>query len=164
MENKLTKGLSFFLTTIVIIMATVDIFLVVTAPWWLKTLYESSFSDIKIMLGYNYSTTSIIYPLMLIFFFICGLLCLGILIAAFRILYRIRQGVPFCIQNATSLRNAASSAFGLSVIFIAKMFFSPSILTLVCAGIFTLFGLFVLVMSLLIREAARIKEENELTI
>jgi hypothetical protein len=72
--------------------------------------------------------------------------------------------MPFCVQNAVSLRNAALCAFGLFAVFMTKMFFSASILTVVCGGIFLLFGLFVLVISQLMRVAVRIKEENELTI
>lgn len=164
MENKAARGLSTFLTAVVVFMSVCDVFLIATAPWWLKNVYQGDFDNFKIMLGYYYPTAGMIYPLMLTFFILCGLLCLGILAAAFRILMRIRRDLPFCQQNAVSLRNAAYCAFGLFLIFMSKMFFSPTILTVVCGGIFLLFGLFVLVISMLVKVAARIKEENELTI
>jgi hypothetical protein len=164
MDPKATKGLSMFLTVVVIFMSVCDIFLVCTAPLWLKAIYTEDFGELKIMLGYTYSPGGMIYPLMLAFFILCGLLCLGVLVAALRILMQIRRDMPFCVRNAVSMRNAAYCAFGLFAVFMAKMFFSWSILTLVCGGIFLLFGLFVLVMSQLVRVAARIKEENELTI
>lgn len=164
MGTKATKHLSMILTIVVIFMSVCDIFLICTAPFWLKAIYTNDFAGLKIMLGYTYSPDGLIYPLMLAFFIICGLLCLGILIAAFRILMQIRQDMPFSVRNAVSMRNAAFCAFGLFAVFMAKMFFSWSILTLVCGGIFLLFGLFVLVISQFVRVAARIKEENELTI
>ena len=164
MGSKATKGLSNFLTAVVVFMAVCDAVLIFTAPFWLKAVYDGNFGDLKIMLGYTFSPARLIYPLMLAFFIICGLLCLGILAAAFRILMQIRHDVPFSVRNAVSLRNAAFCAIGLFAVFMAKMFFSWSILTIVCGGIFLLFGLFVLVMSQLVREASRMKEENELTI
>ncbi len=127
-------------------------------------MYETNFAGLRIMMGYNYAMSGVIYPLMLTFFILSGLLCLGILAAAFRILWRIRRNVPFCTGNAISLRNAAICSFGLFVVFTLKMFFSPSILTLVCGGMFLLFGLFVIVMSQLVRVATQIREENDLTI
>lgn len=164
MGSKATKRLSMFLTVAVIFMSVCDISLIVTAPLWLKAIYTEDFGDLKIMLGYAYSPDGMIYPLMLAFFILCGLLCLGILIAAFRILMQIRRDMPFSVHNAVSMRSAAFCAFGLFAVFMAKMFFSWSILTLVCGGIFLLFGLFVMVISQLVRVAARIKDENELTI
>ena len=166
MNLKSTKGLVLvlFLTAVVILLSVCDVVIICTAPWWLHTLYKSDFAGLRIMLGYNYSMTGVIYPLMLTFFIISGLLCLGILAAAFRILNRIRQNNAFCVGNAISLRNAAACSLGLFIIFMSKMFFSPSILTLVCGGMFLLFALFVMVMSQLVRAAAQIKEENDLTI
>jgi cytochrome b561 len=164
MESKATKRLAVFLSLVVLFLSVCDVFIVVTSPWWLHTIYQGDYQGLRIMLGYNFSTSQIIYPLMLAFFILCGLLCLGILAAAYRILRRIRQSMPFCARNAVSLRNAALCSFGLFVIFMLKMFFSASILTFVCGGMFLLFGLFVMVMSQLVLEAARLKEESELTI
>ena len=164
MDCKAAKPLSMFLTVVVLFMSVCDVFLIFTSPWWLSKIYEGNFGDFKIMLGYNISSAAMIYPLMLSFFILCGLLCLGILVAAFRILSRIRHDMPFCSQNAISMRNAAFCAFGLFLVFMSKMFFSWSILTFVCGGIFLLFSLFVMVISQLVSVAVRIKEDNELTI
>lgn len=164
MNSKATSRLSVFLTAVVVILSACDVLIVCTSPWWLHTLYQSDFEEIRLMLGYNYSMANVIYPLMLAFFIISGLLCLGIFTAAYRILKRIRNDNPFCIENAISLRNAAICSFALLVVFLLKMLFSPSILTFVCAGMFLLFGLFIMVISQLVRTAAKIKEENDLTI
>lgn len=164
MNSKATRRLSVFLTAVVVFLSVCDIFIVCTSPWWLHTLYKTGFADLRVMLGYNYAMSSVIYPLMLAFFILSGLLCLGILVAAYRILKRIRIDNPFCDGNAASLRNAAICSFALFVVFMLKMAFSPSILTLVCGGMFLLFGLFVMVISQLVRTAAQIKEENDLTI
>lgn len=164
MDSKATSRLSAFLTAVVVILSACDVLVVCTSPWWLKALFQSDLEEIKLMLGYNRAVADVIYPLMLAFFIVSGLLCLGIFAAAYRILKRIRNDNPFCIENAVSLRNAAICAFALFAVFLLKMLFSPSILTLVCACIFLLFGLFVMVISQLVRTAAKIKEENDLTI
>lgn len=164
MESKSTKVLSLILLAAVIFLSVCDVLIVCTSPFWLHSLYESNFAGLRIMLGYNYAIGSAIYPLMLTFFIVSGLLCLGIFAQAFRILQRILKNVAFCKANAFSLRNAAICAFGLCAVFMLKLLFSPSILTFVCGGIFLIFGLFVLVMSQLVRSAAQLKEENDLTI
>ena len=164
MNSKATRWLSVFLTVVVIFLSVCDIAIVCSSPFWLSTLYKSNFAGLRVMLGYNYALTGVIYPLMLTFFIISGLFCLGILAAAYRILKRILKDSPFCVGNAVSLRNASFCSFGLFLVFMLKMLFSPSILTFVCGGMFLLFGLFVMVISQLVRVATQIKEENDLTI
>lgn len=164
MKAGAAKGLVVFLHIVVVILSVCDVAVVASSPFWLHAMYQSRFAVLRIMLGYNYAMSNVIYPLMLVFFIVCGLLCLGVLFEAYRILRRIRQNNPFCRGNAQSLRNAAFCALGLCAVFLIKMTFSPSILTLVCAGIFLLFALFVLVIAQLLLEAVRIKEENDLTI
>jgi hypothetical protein len=164
MESKATKGLSLLLLAAVIFLSVCDVLIVCSSPFWLRTLYQINFAGLRVMMGYNYAIGSANYPLMLAFFIVSGLLCLGILVAAYRILRRILKSVPFCGANAVSLRNAAVCAFGLFAVFMLKQLFSPSILSSVCGGIFLLFGLFVLVMAQLVRSAVRLKEENDLTI
>lgn len=164
MESRATKSLVIFLTAVVYILFVLDVAITCTSPWWLHTLYKSNFSGLRIMLGYSYPLSGVIYPLMLGFFIVSGLLCLGILFEGAGILRRIAKNSAFCAGNAVSLRNAAICSFGLAAVFWVKMSFSPSILTFVCGGMFLLFGLFVLVISFLVRTAARMKEENDLTI
>lgn len=164
MDQKFTKGLSAFLTVVVVFLSVCDVLVTATAPWWLREVYSGRFGDYRVLLGYDFSHRGIIYPLMLTFFMLSGLLCLGILAAAYRILRKIRRGLPFCIENSVSQRNAGLCAFGLAGVFFAKMFVTPTFLTLVCIGLFLLFGLFMLVISSLFRLATRIKEENDLTI
>lgn len=164
MGSKATMRLVLVLTVAVAAMAICDVILMAAAPWWLKNIYEGNYGSLKIMLGYTFSPSGLIYPLMLGFFYLSGLLCLIILCVAFRILRRIRRSLAFCTENARGLEVASLCAFGLFAVFMAKMFFSPSILTVVCGGIFLLFGLFVMVMAQMVRVATRIREENELTI
>lgn len=164
MYSKATAKLSTFLSVVVAVLSFLDIVLVVTAPWWLNYIYKNNVSDIKVIFGCNANLSNAIYGLMLAFFIISGILALGILAEGYKILARIRKENPFCIANAISLRNAAICAFALFIVFMAKMFFSSSVLTAVCGGCFLLFGLFILVISQLVRTAAKIKEDNDLTI
>lgn len=166
MSATVTRGLSRFLSAIVVMISACDVFSVVSAPWWLKYAYDKGYGELGFLAGTPYGDAHPggSYVFMLIFIMLCGLLMLGLLFEAFRILRNIRRDMPFCRSNAASLFNAAVYASCLSVVFIFKMFFSPSILTLLCTGIFILFALFMLVLSKLFALAAQIREENELTI
>ncbi|MFT9078122.1 DUF2975 domain-containing protein [Ethanoligenens sp.] len=158
------RRLAAALTVVVIFLIVCDVLITASASWWLKSVYAGSLGELKVMLGYHYNPAGMIYPLMLAFFIISGLLCLGILIAALHILRRIRNSKPFCLPNARSMQHAAYCGFGLCIVFLSKLFFSPSILTFVCAGIFLLFGLFLIVLAALLHQAVELKDENELTI
>lgn len=166
MHSKISIGLTRFLTAVVAALTLCDAVLTVTAPWWLTLINKISYQDLRIMLGgiFQGARSNGSYPVYLSFTILCGLLSLGILISALRILTRIRQNDPFCFRNADNFKNAAFFAFALSLVFLMKMTFSASILTLICAGVFLLGGLFLMVLSELFQTAARIKEENELTI
>lgn len=171
MENnnsggRLTKGLSGVLSGIVIALSVMDIACILSAPWWLKAAYDKGYGELGVFFGtpYNSAHPGGSYPFMLLFIALCGIAMLGILLEIYRILRRIRRGEPFARHNAASFRRVALLAFALSALFLGKMFFSPSILTLLCIGVFLLLGLFMLVLSELFRLAAQIREENALTI
>lgn len=166
MNSKLAKGLTRTLAVIVSLLTVIDGILTVSAPWWLQQINQISFEDMRSILGGMFQgvRSGQSYPLYVSFTIICGLLCLGILLAARRILGRILRDEPFNIKNAGSLKNAGIFALSLTLVFIVKMTFSPSVLTLICSGAFLLFGLFLFVLAQLFTAAAQIKQENELTI
>ena len=170
MQDKRTKRLSAFLMAVVILLAAVDALVAMASPWWLRLAYSDDVSPALREFFERYAGFpqpsppgwfAVYGPVLVI---LCGALCMGILMAGLRILRSIRRGEPFSPRNAGSLRAAALFSFGLAALFVVKMVLWPSLLTAVCVAVFVLFGLFLLVLSELFREAARIKEENELTI
>jgi hypothetical protein len=166
MDKLPTKRLARFLSCIVIVLIFADIITMITTPFWLKTAYENGYAALIIFFGsiYNTAHPGGNYYFMTGFIVLCGILIMGILFEAYRILSQIIKSMPFCMQNAKSFNNAAICAFLLTFAFVFKMFFSPSLLTLVCIGVFVLLGLFMVVLSQLFKIATQIKEENELTI
>ena len=170
MQDKRTKRLSAFLMAVVIVLAAADALTAAASPWWLRLAYSGDASPAWREFFSRYAGFpqpsppgwfAVYGPVLVI---TCGVLCMGVLISGLRILCSIRRGEPFSPRNAGSLRAAALFSFGLAVLFMIKMALWPSLLTAVCAGVFMLFGLFMLVLSELFRQAARIREENELTI
>jgi hypothetical protein len=161
-----TRRLTRFLSYIVITLIFADLIAIITTPFWLKTAYLKGYDELGVFFGSIYSSAHPggNYYYMTAFIILCGILIMGILFEAYRILSQILKNMPFCMNNAKSFKNAGICAFLLTLAFVFKMFFSPSILTLVCAGVFILFGLFMVVLSQLFKIATQIKEENELTI
>lgn len=164
MKGLQIKRLTNALTVTVIFMAVCDLLITASAPWWLQRAFTGHSGELRYMLGYNYGASGKIHPMMLAFFILSGLLCLGILFSAYRILSRIRKNQPFCLENAKSMQRAAVCGVCLCVLFLSKSLYSPSILTFVCAGIFLLCSLFLMVLAALLLEAVRLKNENDLTV
>lgn len=164
MKGLQIKRLTNTLTGAVIFLAVCDLLITAAAPWWLQRAYTGRFGGLRYMLGYNYDAAGRIYPLMLAFFILSGALCLGILFAAYRILGRIQKKRPFCLKNVKSMQRAAVCGVCLCALFFSKLLYSPSILTFVCAGIFLLCSLFLMVLAALVLEAVRLKDENDLTV
>lgn len=164
MEKRRIRCLTDLLTASVVFLAVCDVLITASAPWWLRHTYSGRIGGLRYIVGYSYNPLGTTYPPLLAFFVLSGLFALGILAAAYRILGRICKSRPFCLENAKSMRRAALCGVCLCVLFLAKLLFLPSIWTFVNAGIFLLCSLFLLVLSALLREAVRLKEENDLTV
>lgn len=115
-----------------------------------------------------------LYQLVLTLFLIfAGVQTALILWQARRVLKTILRGEPFAAENAVSLRRAAWACFLIAgaalsrVIFSVCYYHSPQPLATYNAlfvPMFAMGGLLCLVMSALFRQAAQLKEENDLTI
>lgn len=114
------------------------------------------------------------YRLVLAAFLVVSGICTAvILLQARRVLGSIAAGVPFSLENGVSLRRAAVCCFVISVAALVRVLFgvwfyrSPLPLASYNAlfvPMFAMGGLLCLVMSALFRQAAELKEENDLTI
>ena len=111
--------------------------------------------------------------LLTLFYWVCGLSCLVILWQAKRVLDTLLAGTPFCRANAESLTRAAAACWVISASaviravcwFWAEKDLSPLFTynTLFIPGFF-MAGLLFQVMSALFRQAAELKEDQDLTI
>ena len=166
MKYGLTRGLSRFLIAATIVLSAADAVILLLSPWWLRITFEKGYGELGVLLGSPYSPSHPggNYYFMLAFVISCGMLILGILFEAFRVLSTLIRDEPFSKRNGVSFRNASVFSFLIAFLFLVKIIFLPSILTFVCLGVFFLLGFFLIVMSQLFRIAAQIKEENELTI
>ncbi len=103
------------------------------------------------------------YKEFMVFLMLVGAAGLYILFELIR-LFRTLGGDPFVIRNAKALKRMGVSALVVTALFIVKclVFFTP--MTLVCALIILLLGLFAFVLANLFEKAVEFKLENELTI
>lgn len=166
MESKAGRALARFLSAVVLVLAVLDGALTISCPWWLQVIGQLRAQDVSgIVYGmFAGARGGPQYPLYVAFTAVSGVICLGVLLCAAGILRHILREEPFIRKNARLFRAAGICAFCQTAVFALKMVFSASILTMVCGGAFLLFGLFMLVLSSLFETAARIREENELTI
>lgn len=113
------------------------------------------------------------YTVLILFLWGCGTCTAVILWQARRVLKTVVEGNPFQKVNAVSLNWAAGCFFMVSAAALARLIWrfcyyrSPAPLfsyNALFIPIFALGGLLCLVMSALFRQAAELKEENDLTI
>ena len=114
------------------------------------------------------------YTAVLAFFLMaCGVCAAVILWQARKVLDTILAGNPFQKKNGESLRRAAVCCFAISAAALVRMiwrlvyFHSPVSLfsyNTLFVPLFAMGGLLCMVMSALFRQAAQLKEENDLTI
>ena len=108
-----------------------------------------------------------------VFLWFCGICTAVILWQGRRVLGTILTGAPFRAENGVSLRRAALCCFLISAAALARvvwgLFYYRSAAPLLTYNalfvpIFLMAGLLCMVMSALFRQAAELKEENDLTI
>ncbi len=99
----------------------------------------------------------------LVFLLLVGAAGLYILFELIR-LFRTLHVDPFVMRNAKALKRMGASAFVVTALFIVKCFVYFTPMTLVCALIILLLGLFAFVLAGLFEKAVEFKLENELTI
>ena len=108
-----------------------------------------------------------------LFLTLSGVCTAIILRQAHQVLKAILQGKPFSTENAVCLRRAAVCGFVISaaalIRLVFSLFYTRSLLPLTTYNalfvpVFAMFGLLCLVMSALFRQAAELKEENDLII
>ena len=85
-----------------------------------------------------------------------------ILFALFKLLFNIKKGEVFIMQNAACLRVVAWCCFIISAITFVGGFFHIPLLSVSCAGVFT--GVLLRVLKNVMYSGVQIKQDNDLTI
>lgn len=108
-----------------------------------------------------------------LFLLACGVCTAIVLWQARKVLGTILEGNPFQKRNGTSLKQAGVCCFGIScaalIRAVWRLVYFDSLVSLVSYNtlfvpVFAMGGLLCMVMSALFRQAAELKEENDLTI
>lgn len=99
-----------------------------------------------------------------IIFIIAGIFALAILLELRRIFQTVMKGDPFVRDNVGSLKRMGICAFAISVAMAARLFFVITPAALVLVAVFSIAGLFSLVLSQVFDQAVTYKQENDLTI
>lgn len=104
------------------------------------------------------------YYFLLGFFYFTGIFAIILVYEMRKIFKNLNKGNPFIIENVKSLKSMAKASFIISVSYVVKIFFYPSILTIIMAMVFLILGLFLLILAEVFHQAVIVKEENDLTI
>lgn len=145
---KVLSYMMFFLMAVAIVS-------IVCLPWIVKAYIE-----------YVYYVTGLAF----IRWYFLGVLYMSGLLALI-VLYELRlifnscvMDTPFIYRNVKSLKRIGLSALIIGVIFITKMYFFPTFLTLIVIFVFALAALFCFVLADVFEEAVNHKNEIDLTI
>ncbi len=158
----LTQVLMVFLVLLVLL----DALLLFTSPWWLHALSQSGPVDVENSAEYMFRLTvpADIMGFTQAFVALSGVALGCLLVEGIRLLRSVPRGMPFCRANTRSLFRAGCFALAQMALFLAKMVYDPSILTLGCVGVFLIGAMLLFVLAELFHSAALLKEDSELTI
>lgn len=116
------------------------------------------------IIGRYVETFKIYYVEMSILFFISGLFAIFIIRELRKMFKTVINEDCFVESNVISLKKMGKCSFLIGVISIIRLFFALTPATLIIILVFTIAGLFSLVLSQVFEEAIRYKDENDLTI
>lgn len=148
-EKGLTGIVKRMLDLVLIGGAGIILSLPVSLKWYFNTIYRINNESYGFLMGFLYVT---------------GVLCLVIVYEMRKIFKTINKRDPFIAENVRSLKRMAVASFAIAICYIVKIFLFNSFLTIIIAMIFTIAGLFTIILAELFRQAVQYKEENDLTI
>ena len=114
--------------------------------------------------GRYMETFKIYYIEMCILFFMSGLFAIFIIRELRKMFLTVINENCFVEGNVISLKKMGKGSFSIAVISIIRLLFVLTPATLIIILVFTIAGLFSLVLSQVFQEAIRYKDENDLTI
>lgn len=104
------------------------------------------------------------YWFLLVFLWITGVLYFGVVYELRKMVVRLIHREPFMRENVDSLKRIAVLALLISAMYVIKIVFYISFLTVIVTMMAVLIGLFALILAEVFRQAIEVKEENDLTI
>jgi hypothetical protein len=116
------------------------------------------------IVGRYYNVFDQFYIPFCIIFMIAGLFALVILWELRNLFKTVMKEDPFIRENVKSLKRMGVSAFIITGAMAVRLFFVITPAALVLVAVFTIAGLFSLVLSLVFDQAVTFKQENDLTI
>lgn len=119
---------------------------------------------LKWYLGLLYAGTSEIYWFLLPFLYVTGLLAFVILIQIRKVFKTLSRKNPFMMDNVKSFKWIAKASFAIAILYVVKIIFFNSFLTMILSMVFVIAGLFSVVIAEVFHQAVIVKEENDLTI
>lgn len=119
---------------------------------------------LKWYMGIIFSSTSERYWFLLPFLYLSGFIALFILYQIRKVFKTLSHNNPFRMDNVKSFKRIAAASFAIAVLYLVKVIFFNSFLTMILAMVFIIAGLFSIVIAEVFHQAAIVKEENDLTI
>ncbi|MGE5473959.1 MAG: DUF2975 domain-containing protein [Ignavibacteriales bacterium] len=169
-KKGLVGAVKFFMDLVFIAGIAIYISLPITLKWYFEGVSRIN-ADSQLANSIDKDTAIFVnivsrenYYFSLVLFLLSGFFALVIIFEMRRLLARIGKMTPFVIENYKSFRNISLSSLSIAVLFAIKMFFYNSFLTIVITMIFFLGSLFAIILAEVFKQAALIKEENDLTV
>ncbi len=119
-------------------------------------------ADVRAFMENEYGaagSTVLFYAMLLV----CGAIALWILTELAAVLKTVDSD-PFVERNAAAFMRMGIAAEAAGIVFLVKCFFMFTVMTVVCALVMILSGLFALTLGIVFKKAVEYKRENELTI
>ncbi|MDD2579798.1 MAG: DUF2975 domain-containing protein [Eubacteriales bacterium] len=171
--NRLTSILRWLIDGVLLI----NLLTLIGLPWILKLIYNHPDLFFQLELGHNligdgYSSAELYpsdmplhsYTFYLVFLYLSGICTAWLLFEGHIILRRLERGWTFAPEQHRSFQRASLSLFLLCAIFVVKIFFYNTLLTMFCAALFLVLGLIAMTLADVFRQAWQVKSENDLTI
>jgi hypothetical protein len=109
-------------------------------------------------------STSELYAFLLPFLYVTGILALIIVNELRKIFKTLNRMDPFRMDNVKSFKLISVCCFSIAFLYLVKIFFFNSFLTIILMMVFIIGGFFLLIIAEVFRQAVIVKEENDLTI
>ena len=148
------KGLTGFTEYMLNFMFYSGILIILSLPLTVKMYLSEDYP--------NYNTSLYIYFLILLFLSgVCGVFIVNELK---NIIKTINNKDPFVLKNVVSLKKMAIAAFIITGLFISKIIYANTIMTVATAITFFTMGIFSIILSEVFKQAVIYKEDNDFTI
>ncbi len=150
------KGLSGLVEWIVNLIFIVGILIWGSLPWLLPWTIR--------LIKPQYAYDSRYFYFLIIFLYITGVFALTIVYQVRRFFHSINENNPFIYDNVKALKVIGYASFIISLCYIFKIIYYPTVLTIIITMIFAILGCFCIVLAEIFRQAVETKNENDLTI